>query len=528
MKKRISILTAALLIINLFTVFNIAGAEGSISLGSGYEFMDTAYSESLGIYLAAAKKMDASTNGQPLPVEIYKSTDRLNWTKTFSRSSAYMSANKKTRQSLIWWEDAGLFVLSTGDNIFTSPDGEAWSAKKIDNSNQGILRGNAMIASSADRLIVSGGRAVKFANPDTVDNKQVDHHIFDINNTSTTTIAVGASEPDEDGNITYVSVSSGKFWFYAEEYDEGTNGNIKNVETVNNSFTSDKFAYDMIYDPNTRSWLIVNGTDRLYVLGENKDYTNFAINSESSITAVGTDGVTALAGTADGTMYYTDASGGVNAGSEWLPVEKGTGTMTDEVRSITPVDNNEFMVVTASKIYIVKKDASDEKMKFYDITWSGITMTAGKERIEVPAEGNEEYEFSFVSTDYMGNVLEGEIKSIDLLSAPEHVTFNEGILTVSSECPGGEASIRIETTGGAVEKRIIVIAAEKEVVIEGADGIVIPSDGTETKTFTAYVTATDGEPMEREIVFTGVLVPEGVTFDEDTGTLTVSSDASAG
>ena len=528
MKRRLSFIIALMLTLNLFAGFTVASAaEGSL-LSGGYEFTDTAYSEELGIYLAVAKDFSASANGNPLPARVYKSTDGENWNVAFnSSSSAYLNANRKSRQSLLWWPAAQLFVLGTGDNIYTSPDGETWSPKKIDNANQGILRGNAMIEASGNVLVVSGGRAVKFATPETVHDTQVAHHIFDPSNASTSTIAVGVSTPNADGKQTFVSVSSGAYWLYNGEYETSTaNGNLKNVSKVTNNFTgADTFAYDMVYEQNTRSWLIVNGTNRLFVLSEAQDYINFSVNGENSITAAGADDETAIIGTAEGKLYYTDSTGGVNANSVWTEIECGMGTLNDEVRSISSVGEDSFIMVSKSKIYFIEKQ--NDTFAYFDITAAGINMTAGEERIEVPVEGEVTCEYKFAYQNFRGKFIEGRIDSVELSSAPDGVSFDGSTLAVDSSCKGGEAVFSIHISGGATEQRTITIVDEKRIVFEGASGFVIPAKNTQ-HVISAYVEGTDGTRLEREIALTAVSLPDGVEFDSETNTLTISAKSEAG
>ena len=130
--------------------------------------------------MVAARKY---SSGQSAPMIVYKSTDKVNWEQVFTSSTAYCNTNPRTRNTLLYWEAAGLFSVNTGDNIYFSATGEisTWKPTKVDNNNQGVLRGNGMIAAAGDYFVSTGGRATKFATPETVNDNNVPHYTYSDN-----------------------------------------------------------------------------------------------------------------------------------------------------------------------------------------------------------------------------------------------------------------------------------------------------------------------------------------------------------
>lgn len=518
-----------MMVINLFGVFITAGAEekaGQISLADGYELIDTAYGNVDGedIYLAVARKYGASANSAS-PLTVYRSNDNVHWERVFSSSTAYHSAHQKTRTLLVYWPAAELFALHTGDNIYTTHNGAAgtWDPRKKDNSNQGILRGNGVVAAGGDTLIVSGGRASKIATPDTVFDANVQHYIFSDNDVYTA--VVGATEPNENGKITIISYcSNGMSYIYTNEVDTATT-KFANIKSVNTNMSP--IPYDMVYEPNERAWLLQNGTSRLYKITETGDFSNFAVMNQDNITAVGADDDIAVIGTADGSLFYTDSTAGVDAGSVWKKISAATGNITEEVRSITPVDGGSFLVVTKSKIYFIVK--TDGEYKSFGIANAALKTLKGQDRIIVPVSGSESVEYSFAS-EYVGGSYDIiDALDIGLLSVPNGVEWNGEALEVSSECEGGEVEFEIILSDGRLATKKVNVVAEKEIVFEGATGFVLDPTADQTETITAYIAGTDGSRMEdRSVTLSTVSVSDGMSFDPETGIVTIDKDAKAG
>lgn len=365
MKKIQSFIIALAMVMSLAASVMPAGVSAAgLTLDTGYEFIDTAYSASEGVYLALARDYKNFSKDN-LPTVIYRSTDGINWVKakSFSNSLAYQSANQYSRQTLIWWEEANVFAFAAGPAVYTSPDGITWT------KYNGISRGNAMLASDGDSMVVSGGRAVKLVTPETI-SATVDYHIFDPASSATTTLAVGVSPKDAEGNRTYVSVSSGKFWMYPGTYDTTVaNGNLTDVKTASNSFganADNPVVYEMVYSNDISSWLMASGSANLHVLRRDGAYSQTKVSDDDAkVTAVGEGNGMIVVGKSDGSIYYAKSSDGISSSTVWKKAISGGITASSEIRSISKTAEGEFVIASKDKLYI--GETVNEKLSYKDI-----------------------------------------------------------------------------------------------------------------------------------------------------------------
>lgn len=523
MKRKVSLLLATMLVMNMFTAILPASAKDAEFLAANYEFIDTAYSPSLDMYVAVAKDFTKSTNGSVLPVKVYTSTDRVTWKESYNNGSGYITINKNTRQAISWWEDAGIFALHTGENLWFSSDGQNWTASKRDNNNQGMLRGNGMAIAKGEYLLVSGGRAAKFGTKENYNDLTVEHHVFDT--ADSYTLATGISDPDENGNVIFASAqNNSKMFFYSpDSYDTSTaNGDFTNVTSIALNYQA--APIDMVWEPNSRSWLLITGKDRIYnVNADTHALTNFTAASAAEITAIETTADKTFIGTSDGKIYYTDSTAGVSSSSSWTEVQTSGDMNTQEVRSMSNINDDLLLVVTKYSIYYISNNSGE--FMYYDIHNSDVYLKTGNERIEVPEEGTQEFEIEYIRRDFLHMEVPGGVISTELDTAPEGVSFDGTMLEVSSNCPGGEVVFNVNTADGNSVSKSITLVDEASIQFEGPQGFVIYEDSDKTYEIKATVIGTDGEPLDREIIYSAQSLPEGITFDEQTRMLTISKDA---
>ncbi|MBP3359534.1 MAG: S-layer homology domain-containing protein [Clostridia bacterium] len=509
MNRKISLFISVMLMLNLFAgLIPAASAENVIS--SGFEFIDTAYNPDAGVYLAAAKSF---SQGGGTQLQIYRSEDGISWekVKTFS-DSAKNYASEKTRQILVWWEDAGVFATVAGAALYVSSDGIEWTRKA------GLERGNAEIETDGRVLLVSGGKAAKIISPDEIDTT-AQHYLFDASD-SVYSHAVGIFPGEEQK---FIAINTWSKWLF-----DGEGGDSEYFAGIKKIYYDHKGTpYEMVYEPVSDVLLTVNGTAAIWSINREGAVLASTPVDGMLVTAAGAGHGIIIAGGSLGELCFTDAAQELGSGIEWIPAIAGSGDMNEEVRSITPIEDNRFMIVTKSHIY--RAELTDNVLTYYDVEFADIFMAAGETRIEVPANEAVSFEYMFEARDFSGNPSEDSVAYVEPGAAYTGVDFDGSILTVAPTADGGDIILRAVTFGGTEKEFTITLVKEEAVVIDGNDSIAIPASGSMHFSYSTRIIGTDGGEMSgRSAALTAAILCDGVTFDETTGELTVDSSAQAG
>ena len=371
MKRIQSLILALAMLASLISAAPVSAETAGLTLEEGYELVDTAYSSEYG-YIVAAKDYTKNTNGNPLPVKLYHSDDGISWEMVMDNTGAYNNANKYSRQQLVWWQEAGIFVLSRGNDTVYSKDGKTWSAV-----SSNAVRTNSMIEAEGDTLMSSGGRAGRYP---TVSNYMgsVQHYCFAPSTPSNTyyAAAVGMTPKDEDGNRFYLSITTNKQgWLHSSSLCSGTTIELADNNLVTrmaaSAFTS--VPVDLKYARSIDGWIAIDTTASIYTIKTTGSVARVnPLGDDTGVTAVEVNGNTAIIGTSDGKLYSADITEGLDASSAWTEVT-GSG-MTDEVRSISAAGNGTYIAATKSAVFEIKdnngtltydvfKEAVEEKLE---------------------------------------------------------------------------------------------------------------------------------------------------------------------
>lgn len=480
-----------------------------------YTFVDTVYSPELGVYMAMAKDLSSNTT----PSRVYTSTDMEQWTLTRSDTSAIHYANKETRQNIVWWEAQQVFVMQVSNKLIISHDGTSWEAVALPEANST----NVTLATNGDILVVSGKTTIRaFKNLDEV------YAEFSIDSTpdnATYSKAIGVT-PTEP----YMYVITDQYRTWRSDADSLTTGD-RNIGAT---------PYDMIWSDSLNGWIVVNGTNVFRVMAGNEiAYTEFASMQLSDGTA-NTDKYTAagvsedyvVAGTDLGHIYVApNDSNSFTTAVLWDIAQPGSEEeLSEQIRSITDVGNGRFLVASETKLLLLENDG--EGWKYYDTAAADINIE--NTRVEIPESGKVEIPVEPVNLNCKGEISDDPIISFELTSdLPEGVSFDQtglsGLLTVDSSTTGGhELSFHAATEGGREKDLTITIVDADHIEITGNDEMAIPWEGEdpEVYTYTAVVIGTDGQPITRELSLEPERIPEGIDYDAEMGTFTVSAGVS--
>ncbi|MBP3359537.1 MAG: hypothetical protein J6N52_01675 [Clostridia bacterium] len=363
MKKIQSFILALAMVMSLAVSAMPAGVSAAgITLDSGYEFIDTAYNPGGGVYLAAAKSFSQGTGTQ---LQIYRSEDGISWkkVKTFS-DPAKNYTSEKTRQILVWWEDAGVFATVAGTALYVSPDGIEWTRKN------GLERSNAEIETDGRVLFVSGGRAAKVIRPDQIDTT-AQHYLFDAQDVYSHAVGIFPGEGRK-----FIAINTWTKWIFDGEGDgSGSFANIKKTY-----YDHKNTPYEMVYEPVSDVMLTVNGTAGIRSINREGAVSSSSPEDGMLVTAAGAGRGIIIAGGSLGELCFADASKGLNADTVWTAASAVGNAMSDEVRSITETQSGELLVATASKLYLA--EMSGGKLSYTDVNESKklskpVVLTSG-------------------------------------------------------------------------------------------------------------------------------------------------------
>lgn len=516
LKKRLSAVLATVMLLGSVPAMP-AFAESSEMLDGNYTFIDTCYSPELGVYLAVAKDLQ-NTN---TPAKLFESEDSEVWTHVRDFTNGLNSANKPTRQTVVWWEKEQKFVLYMNNKMFLSENGVDWTDYTV---NSQYLAANTSIETNGEVLVMTSGSRVRVLR-----NLTDDPEMFSLDaNSYGKTIGVTPDEP-----YTYAVTDQWKTWMFDSE------GSVK---TATPNITAQ--PYEMTWVEGFNGWIVLNDTPVLRILDRSPvKYTNFSLMqlsdhkaNEAKFTAAAANDDDVAVGTDTGQLYIApNDQSSLTVDTEWYIAQPGGSTEqnTEEIRSITAIDNGNFLAASQTKLYLLMK--SEEGWKYYDPTSSSLTLD--NTRIEIPVSGSAEIELRPENYNYKGEPAEDYIVSFEPISslpegvASESLGTDAAMITVDSSVKGGhEITYRVTTVSGKTKDFTVTIVDEDYIELKGSDEMSIPVAGSDEHIYeyNVAIIGTDGLEMEREVELTAEGIPDGVSFDADSGVFTIDSGANSG
>lgn len=520
MKK---ILSALISVIMLFcTVSAVPVMADGVS--GNYTFVDTCYSPQLGLYVAIAKDLDASTT----PMQIFVSENGHDWKKRERDiTPAKHYGNPGTRQTIVWWEAEGKFVLQANNQVYLSENGIDWTVSP----NESMTGSNTTVETNGKQLVLAAGATVKVFNSlEDTPPISSDSTAFKLVDKDAIAKTIGIT-PDEP--MRYIVGDQYKVWYFDAE---------GNKSTITSNISA--HPYDMTYVDGFNGWVLINGTDTVRVL-ENSDttrYNNFTsmrlsdetYNTEK-FTSVGVNEDNVVLGTNGGNMLIApNDSSSLTVDVPWIIAKPGNGSESlEEIRSISAVNDGMFLVAGKTKLFMLINEA--DGWYYYDTAKDDIMLE--KTRFEIPVSGMYTELIEPVHYNYKGGISEDEIVSFELISDLPTGVQSDAVnnscvqLLIDSSAAGGhEIKYHAETAGGKTKDFIITIVDEDHIELKGNDRMAIPLPGeaAERYEYSAEVIGTDGMKMSRDTEITVLSQPDGIEFDNITNNFTVDENAGAG
>lgn len=316
-------------------------ADGSV-VDQGYEFYELVYSPSLNMYVAAAKDYSSANHS----VQLYASADALSW-KPVYKGNSRSYANPKTRQQLVWIENPGLFAAIFADGTYTSTDGLTWTK----NANLSwSSAGN--IATNGEQIAVAANN--KFRAWDNA--SAAPGAVLEVLGASSNYYAdnVAISPKEENGNMQYVVLDGAGWNTYSHNIiGTKTENGYTYEKTGQGIYNYGEGLYNTIYNPVTKTWIAVNGKEKLFVIYNAGKRDVVQIPGVSAISAAAANNSYIVAGTADGKLFYTEnVAGGLTEDSVWTEIPCTSSTAnTEEITAITFGTNGGFTLLTKTQIY---------------------------------------------------------------------------------------------------------------------------------------------------------------------------------
>ena len=319
---------------------------------------------------------------------------------------------------------------------------------------------------------------------------------------------------------------------------------------------------DAVWSKPMGGWFVINGAELTFVKPARttgaptatvQQTSSISLSdgqtiSDESFTAASTNDDSVIVGTEKGNLYIAPATEQImTSGSlAWERVEPGDDIETEiseRVRSISKVNDNTFFFVTDTGIYIASKD-NEGSWQYHDPAKTNIIADADetKTRIEVPKEGSINSTITPEARTWAGTQSQNVITDI---------TINNDAMPsgINAEVSGGSVNVTVDSTvDPAADNNInvtvtaangqqydfdIVVASPDHPEAIGYKEMLIPPLGSEPKQYqySAVMIGTDGEPMETYGAYMEVdtgSMPEGVTFDPETGIFTVTDETAGG
>ena len=334
LKKKISFLTALVMMITMFAAQMPAQAKSSV-VEDGYTIVDSVYND--GTYVIMAKNFDSQYH----PTQLYVSGDGKTWVKTYSNSSGIKSGAPYSKQNLVWWEKEGVFVASVGNLILTSEDGTLWETNELLSSKAAYAhvdeRDNVLAFVTANSGKISFATSLtEITEPVQIANNQFGSFGF---------------TPNDDGSYGYWVMN--RYEYYRET--------LGNTHWQGSRPDNTK---DAKYIPSYDGWMLLyNGQPTLETMNYKADMTtvNVLVNEAavtSNFSAIGADSKVLAAGTVDGKLYTMAAPASRPSGNtNWTEAEpaEGYSAISEEITDIIPTTEDNFMVTTKTGVYFMRK-----------------------------------------------------------------------------------------------------------------------------------------------------------------------------
>ena len=482
-----------------------------------YTLVTSAYNSEDNILVAVAKDFTNSTH----PAKIYMSEDGgAMWRLTHSEDNAKNSNYSSTKQVLTYWEAQKAFVTILGSKVYYSHDGIEWTRLETMDMSSGYIVSNGNI------LFTAGARSGKSAS--------------DLSGAFTEITTKGGSS-----FIANFATASDKGYGFYQNLKVGTSYPTTAYYTAYNSKTSayestgywpGAYGYvsDINYSEDLEKWIMTTSQDPSYrVLTEPNSFSG-ALTPNLDVK---TDGYTAslydnkvlYVATKEGQVFKGNAAD-VTKVTGWTELTYET-SVDSEPASFQKLSDGTILLIAKKDIYLIDGNTVTQNQKNYSV---GLDEDA---RIEVPSSGEKVYTFTAHSKLYTGENTPYTVVGLKPKSElPSGIAFKSTgdsscEITVSSYAEGGKNIIlNIALSNGVTKEVEIKVITEMNLDLGGKELIVIPRTGEneEIYKYEPIAIGQDSEPVDREIIFNVLSVPDGIAYNSAEKTFTVTSESGEG
>lgn len=375
MKKVQSLILALIMAAGLMFSAVPANAE-DLGLDGNYTIVDTCYrGGDSPLYVALAKSFGSNaTSATSTPARVYTSEDGITWIKAKDFTNMYNQANFKSRQCIVWWEAAQLFVIV---GINTGSDGKTYKLYASENAKDwksittSYGANSPTVSVDGNMLMVTGNRATQLFTSEQFkaayaagSSAATPTSYIYVSNTNVWAYANGLTT-EENGKRKYIHLTNQQQWVTDGStkivQENGADKTYFVCESNGVVYESDSSVaatpYDTAYLKGIKAWVTINGTGNAYMFDASGETvskgTAISLPDSKEITGIGYDSGLVLFGCSDGTLYYAEENSGINNAQAW---KQASGTMQGgEVRSISSIGNNQFLVATETKVYRATK-----------------------------------------------------------------------------------------------------------------------------------------------------------------------------
>ncbi len=516
--KKLSLLTVIVMIFELL----ISAPSVSASSGfDGYTPLAVCYSPDADVYVAAAKDL-TDTN---YPMKLYFSSDGSDWKEAISFPQSFYLGGKpqaKSHQCLIYWESEGVFVAAVGRELYKSTNGENWELL-------GTANHDAIITVNGTELFVASYGEVK------VFTSLTDSYVVKTTGTWWIKFLLPKDDTVYAGGI---DTQWGAYRNILKKTDGAYSAvNVAGMYRENPNTNNVYLPYNGLYLlPNAQSHANAHrltlfntetgGTDRKKIIVTNSDGSKTEVMDK--IVSVGyiNDGKdNTFVGTLGGKIYYTEATNLTND-TVWY---EATGSENGEcIETLTTGKNNSIIALTQNKTYAVIKESG----RFVRLgTDEATVMLDNETSVEIPVSGVNELKIVPKLVNYAGNAISSSVDSVSVKGTlPDGITFSDNKIKVESTTLNG-CTVTVSVTYNSKEYDFnIDILAETSAEITGEKSIIVPSWGKPSvqEAYSLKIYDQNGNEMTRDFEISAVSLPNDVTFDISSNTLTVPYTAEGG
>ncbi len=603
----------------------------NIEVGSGYTFVDTAYSPELDIYLAVARNSGGTA-------KIYYSNGGETWQASSQSFSMLQYVNANSQQNVVWWPKEQVFIAyniaPSNETLRWSKDGATWTDFSRSGSNYlyevsgdgqqfAVMRHVLIALDSMDEGNMSGlpdvdltniapanqtfavgvsdtapyiyavfrqqGNGMRIsaqpitptptpapeaelAEADSAEEPVAEPTAEPVAEPTAEPVAEPTAEPVAEPTAEPVAEPTAEpepmtAEAVAEPVMSGVELMAETVDYSTYRYTDvacnlSRNPIDAVWSKPMGGWFVIDGAELTFVKPERttgaptatvQQTSAISISdgqtiSDESFTAASTNDDSVIVGTEKGNLYIAPATEQIMTSESlaWDRVEPGDDIETEiseRVRSISKVNDNAFFFATDTGIYIASKD-NEGSWQYHDPAKTNIIADADetKTRIEVPKEGSINSTIIPEARTWAGTQSQNTITDItinnDAMPAGVNAEVSGGSINVTVDStvdPAADNNINVTVTaanGQQYDFDIIVASPDHPEAI-GYEEMLIPPLGSEPKQYqySAVMIGTDGEPMETYGAYMEVdtgSMPEGVTFDPETGIFTVTGETAGG